>query len=238
MKLRRAQVHSRRQYLAGRATRWACAAGLPPSLALSAVLMAISLGTPGHGWLAWFALLPLLAAARTLPPVAAALAGAGWGFLLYGAAASGLVAAIPRGAGSIILIAMVPAAYACLGALATRALGFAPVVLGLLWILAEVALQPLGLRSGLLASTQPNGTMAAWVAGLLGYVFAAFALVYANALLLDLLSGVRLPPLLSQLSLPCPPCGDAPARPVLLVAASRPRRLILPRGPPNRRMVG
>jgi len=188
-------LESARRQLARRPTTgfhtWIIRLGLPPALAFSAVLMAISVGAPGHSGLAWIGLLPLLAAVRVLSPCSATLAGAAWGLVFYFAAVLGFAPGVSHGFGALVLVALVPAVYTLLGALATRALGFVPVIMALLWILAEVALQPLGLRCGLLAGTQGDGNFASYVAGLLGYVFVASAIVYANAWLLVLIIRLR-----------------------------------------------
>ena len=170
---------------------WLYALTLAPTLIASAVLMAASLGRPGYAWLAWVCLVPLLAAVRKLSPLPAGLAGAGWGLCLYTAASAGLAPNLDPSLLSLALLAIVPAAYTALGSLATRALGFAPIILSLLWILAEVSLRPLGLEGGLLASTQSAGGIAGYIAGLLGYVFVAFAMIYGNAWLLQLLTDLR-----------------------------------------------
>lgn len=168
------------------------AGSLPPALALSALLMAVSLGQPGMGWLAWICLLPLLAAARSLRPLKALLAGTGWGICFYSASVGGAAPEIAPGLAPLALLTVVPAAYTFLGSLMTRAIGFIPAMMALLWILAETALAPLGLTGGLVAGAQLDGHFASWLAGLLGYVFVASAIVYANALILHLLSRVRL----------------------------------------------
>ena len=175
-----------------RFAHWLYALSIAPSLIGSAVLMAASLGRPGLAWLAWICLLPLLAAVRKLSPLPAALAGAGWGLCLNTAATAGLAPNLDPSLLSLALLAIVPAAYTALGSLATRAVGFAPLILSLLWILAEVALRPLGLEGGLLAGTQSAGGLAGYIAGLLGYVFIAFAIIYGNAWLLQLLSDLHL----------------------------------------------
>lgn len=207
---------------------------LAPALAVSAVLMAMSVGSAGHAWMAWIGLLPLLAAARALSPVRAGLVGGTWGLLFYAAAVSGIAPTITPGALSLILLAAVPAAYCALGSLATRAVGFVPIILALLWILAEVALRPLGLRSGLLASTQADGNLANYIAGLLGYVFVASAIVYANAWLLNLLSQIRLSlpefAIAGRLPRPSRFFSEQVGRPVPAICFAD----TFPRGPPQR----
>ncbi|MEK6644453.1 MAG: hypothetical protein AABZ08_11150 [Planctomycetota bacterium] len=213
--------------------RIASAIALPPSLALCGVLMAISVGAPGNEWLAWIGLIPLLAASRAYSPLKAGLAGAVWGLCFYSSAVAGVAPSISTGPLSLTLLALVPAAYTALGSLATRAVGFVPLMMALLWILAEVALRPLGLQSGLLASTQGEGNFASWIAGLLGYVFVASAIVYANAWLLNLAGRIRLPvPAIRRL-------GTALGQPralafvPALAPASPSVRPGYPRGPPS-----
>jgi hypothetical protein len=54
----------------------------------------------------------------------------------------------------------------------------------------ELALRPLGLHHGLLAATQGDSTLVAWLGGALGYVLVAFVVALGNAVLLLLLSRV------------------------------------------------
>lgn len=216
-----------------RLTHWLYALSLAPTLIGSAVLMAASLGRPGLAWLAWVCLLPLLAAVRKLTPLPAALAGAGWGLCLYTAASAGLAPKLDPSLLSLALLAIVPAAYTALGSLATRAVGFAPLILSLLWILVEVALRPLGLEGGLLAGTQSAGGLAGYIAGLLGYAFVAFAIIYGNAWLLQLLSDLRL-----DISLaPIHQLFTAPRSRAIIPVLWQPQLAVVfrgrPRGPPR-----
>ena len=123
-------------------------------------------------------------------PVRATLAGALWGLCFYAFAATA-VAVITPATLSWLLLATIPAAYAGLGAALTRRIGFNPVVLGVGWILVEIALKPLGLRYGLLAGAQGEGPLLHWVGRLLGYVFVAFVVACASASLLAALSSAR-----------------------------------------------
>jgi len=135
-----------------------------------------------------------MAAARALPPVRAGLAGALWGVSYYTAAVALPIPIFTAHLGALALLGLVSSGYCLLASLATRALGFAPLMLALLWVLVEALLHPLGLRGGLLAGTQVEMGWSAWLARALGYVFEAFAVVYANALLLSLIerTSVRL----------------------------------------------
>jgi hypothetical protein len=166
------------------------AAALLASLLVGAYLMAVAVSRPDHSWLAWTSLLPLLVAIRILAPVKAMACGALWGLSLYVLSVGGGVVASTSG--SLILLTTVPAIYAYLGGRLTRRFGFSPFLLALGWMGVEFALRPLGLDRGLLAGTQGDGALVRLVGGLLGYVFVAFLVAYANALLLSAVSDVRL----------------------------------------------
>lgn len=167
--------------------------GLGAALLASAGLMSIAL-TSGEGhWLGWFTLIPLFLSIRVLTPLPAFLAGAFWGvclslFLL----ASGSVLFAPS-VWSFMLLIAVPGVYACLGAHLTHRVGFSPLLLGLGWIAAELGLQPLGLRHGLLAATQGHGLVVQTLGYLAGYVVVAFIVAYVNASLLSILRDVCVP---------------------------------------------
>ncbi len=163
---------------------------LVPALVISAYLMALALGPSEHPWLAWVALLPLFVAIRTLRPLGALLSGALWGSSLYvfGVALASLGSR--EGLLSFALLTAAPAAYALLGSLVTRRIGFNPLVLGVAWMGMELAFEPLGLRHGLLAGTQGDGLLVHWVGGALGYVLVAFLVAFANSALLLTLTGV------------------------------------------------
>ena len=172
-------------------------AALTFSLLLSALLMGMAVRPGAHAWLAWISLLPLFAAVRSLRPIGAMLAGALWGTSLYFFSSTGVTPAISPTLFSFALLAMIPAIYAGVGSLATRAVGFDPLILGLGWVLVEIALKPIGLHHGLLGGTQLAGaqtepTYLHWIARVLGYVFVGFLVACANASLLAVLSGVRL----------------------------------------------
>jgi apolipoprotein N-acyltransferase len=150
------------------------------------------LRTTDHHWLAWVSFIPLFAAVRSLRPSMAAMAGAFWGFCLYLFCIAGATPVIEPSLFSLTLLTVIPAVYTGLAALASRAIGFSPVMLAFGWILVEVALKPLGLHHGLLAGAQGDGVLLHWVGRMLGYVFVAFLVVCANASLLMLLSSVRI----------------------------------------------
>ncbi|MCK4342806.1 MAG: hypothetical protein KAY37_13895 [Phycisphaerae bacterium] len=167
-------------------------AALAGTLILSAFVTAVALAVPNHPWVAWISLLPLFTAVRVLRPPLAMLYGALWGvcLFLFAARIGPAVAPTPY---ALVLLALVPAAYAGFGAWLTRRIGFSPLMLGLGWILVEVALKPLGLRQGLLAGTQTENTYLHWIARGLGYVFVAALVAGGNAALLELLTWARLP---------------------------------------------
>jgi apolipoprotein N-acyltransferase len=158
----------------------------------SALLMAVAVGTGGHPLLACVALLPFFYCIKTCRPLAAAGAGAVWGASLYVCATLGETFAVTPSLFSMSMMSAIPATYAGLGALVTRRIGFSPFILALGWVGVEFALTPLGLRHGLLAATQDGGTVLNVVGGFLGYVFVAFLVAYANALVLSLAFRVRL----------------------------------------------
>ena len=153
--------------------------------------MALATAARDYAWLGWLSLIPLLASIRSYRPLGAALAGAAWGLCLYlfsfAAGRTGVLHSLL----SLLLLTTIPAAYALLGSLLTRRIGFSPLVLGVSWMGVELVLEPLGLRGGLLAATQGDGTLVHWVGSALGYVLAAFVLAYANSLLLLALTRVR-----------------------------------------------
>ena len=164
---------------------------LAVSLALSGCLVAVSVGAPGYTWLAWISLVPIFLAIRILRPPQALLAGSLWGISFFTFATGGLVPGVPATALSLALLAGVPACYVLLGSLLTRWIGYSPFVVGVGWIGLEFALKPLGLHHGLLAGTQGGGALVYQVGGLLGYIFVAFLVAYANALLFAIISYVR-----------------------------------------------
>ncbi len=166
------------------------AAALIVALVGSAYLMSTALDS-SYGWaLGWILLLPLFAAIRMVSPLAALGAGALWGssvcVFTYAAGSVPLVGT----SGTFWLLSLVPGLYALFGSLLTRRVGFSPLLLGLGWVGVELALQPLGLRQGLLAATQGDGLLLQAVGYLAGYALIAFAVAYLNAALLTVLSRV------------------------------------------------
>lgn len=178
----------------GTGCTWQClkAAGLVISLILSALLMAVAVGSTVCSWLAWFGLLPLFLSIRMLRPVSATLAGAIWGVCFYFFSVTFAAPAISPTFQSLTLLTIVPAFYACSGAFLTRWVGFNPILLSLGWVLVEIAIKPLGLHQGLLAGTQSQSPILHWISRLLGYAFVAFLVACVNASLLAVLSNASL----------------------------------------------
>ncbi len=165
---------------------------LASSLIGTALLMALALTSPDYSSLAWISLLPLFWAIRSQGPTTAAFSGALWGISLYFFSTVGAAPAVAPTFFSLVLLATVPALYAGLGSLLTRAIGFNPLMLACGWILVEVALKPLRLHQGLLAGSLGDTAQLHWLARLLGYVFVALIVACANASLVSILSGTRL----------------------------------------------
>jgi len=168
------------------------AAALVISLAFSALLMAMAIGSTACSWLAWFSLLPLFLSIRVLRPVSATLAGAIWGICFYFFSIFGVAPAIPPGLQSFILLVTVPMLYACFGVLLCHWIGFNPILLSFGWVLVEIVIKPLGLQQGLLAGTQSQSPILHWISRMLGYAFVAFLVACVNASLLAVLSNARL----------------------------------------------
>lgn len=166
---------------------------VPAGLAVvSALLMAMALASPHLFWLGWIMLIPLLFAIRTLAPLPAVLFGALWGTSLFAFGAYVLPTHLMPTLGTWALLTAVPALYALFGVRVTRRVGFSPLLLALGWVGVELALRPIGLRYGLLASTQGGGMVLRLAGSYVGYALVAFLVVYINAWLLTLLAGVQL----------------------------------------------
>ena len=83
-----------------------------------------------------------------------------------------------------LLLLLLPALYAFFGAWLTRRIGFSPFVLGVAWMFVEFSFEPLGLRHGLLSSTQPaDGALMHYLGSAFGYVLIAFLVAFVNATL-------------------------------------------------------
>ncbi len=190
--LREAVVVASRSQYSARPFGGVRAVAINLSLAVSACLMAFGLVSPGHGWVAWLALPPLLFSIRVMAPLYAAVCGAVWGVSLFALASLASEAPFAPTLTSLLLLALVPAAYAYFGSLLTQGVGFSALFLGLGWIGVELALRPLSLEYGLLAGTLGGeGALTALVGSVFGYGLVAFLIAFANGLLLTLLSELR-----------------------------------------------
>lgn len=164
------------------------------TMPVSAYLMVSAAASPPHALLGFLTLLPLFAAISALTPPGAALCGALWGANVFAFGALGLGAPLllsPTSVGFILLTAL-PAIYTGGGAWLTRRIGFSPFVLGVGWMIVELALAPLGLHNGLLAGTQDGTALIDYIGRALGYVLVAFLVAYVNALLVEVLGRVPL----------------------------------------------
>lgn len=172
---------------------WRAALGIAvgAEIIASAGLTSIVVCSRSHVWLAWVCLVPLFHVIRTRSACASLVAGGAWGFCLYFFAAAADSAHVRPTDLALVLLTAVPALYAAGAAVATRVLGFNPVLLGAGWILVELALRPLGLEDGLLASTQVGGVQVGWIADLLGYGLVAMVVAGINATLFALLDSLR-----------------------------------------------
>jgi apolipoprotein N-acyltransferase len=154
--------------------------------------MALANDASDHAWLGWFSLVPLFLVIRLWRPVTAMLAGSLWGLclLIFSSAQNG--ATVYSSFWLLLLLPAVPALYTGLCAWLTRRIGFNPFVLGVAWMGVELALAPMGVRTGLVAVAEGGGTLIHWIGGLLGYVLIAFLVALVNASLVSLLSSVHL----------------------------------------------
>ena len=218
---------------AGRGRHGVMRAALLLSLALSAFLMAAAIGSPQASWLAWISLIPLFWAIRSLAPRNAAMAGGFWGVCLCLISLAFFAPRVSSTPAFAILLTLMPALYAGLASLASRAIGFNPLILAFGWVLVEVAIRPIGLPLGLLAGTQGDDPCFQWIARWLGYGFVALLLTGVNALLLELLNCISLPPL------PRPASVQPAVTPVrwasrtLVHVRHQETRQAYPRGPPT-----
>lgn len=206
---------------------------LVASLVLSAAVTGAAAQSGQHSWLAWISLLPLFWAIRSLGPLGATLSGALWGGCLYGFLAAGATPAVPPALWTTALLTVVPGAYAASCSLVTRRLGFNPLVLGLGWVVVEFAVRPLGLPSGLLASTQTGGVLANVLSSLFGYAFVALLLVCGNASLVSILSTARLRFLPCRLLAGSPPVRVRTTSPTRRYVRRWAQHQAYPRAPPT-----
>ncbi len=165
---------------------------LVTSLGLSAYFMGVARGSPDYWWFGWVVLLPLFVSIRVLPPVKAMLAGAFWGLCLcivFSVIHSTDNAAAPS-VESLILLTAIPGLYCYLWARLTRQIGFSPCLLAVGWMGVELALSPLGLRSGLLAGTQGRGLVLHWIGNFAGCALIAFLVAYICASVFEAITRV------------------------------------------------
>lgn len=161
---------------------------LPPS----AVLMAYAIASPDHWWLGWVTLLPLFAVIQRCSPQAAACFAASWGAGVFSFSLLFGDTTLTPSVLSLATLTLVPAGYAWFGAKLTRQIGFSPYLLALGWMGVEFALRPVGLKHGLLASTQGDGLLLGALGSFSGYVLVAFLVAYVNAALLTVLGRIPL----------------------------------------------
>lgn len=162
------------------------------SLLVSAAVLAICVARPTGAWVSWFCLLPLFWAIRVCRPVCAMSCGALWGTCVFAFSAATHGSLLATSYSALLLLPTVPAVFAYLGARLTRWIGFSPLILGAGWMGVELALAPLGSRSGLLGAAATGGTLTHWLGEALGYVLVAFLVAYVNGLLVSALGAVRL----------------------------------------------
>ena len=178
--------------LRNHARRWVKRVALCASIVLSAWLMWLSMTARVGPWAGCISLAPLLVSIRLVGPLPAAGCGGLWGLSLYLISLLGGVPLVSAGLASVGLLVLVPAVYALLGSAITGSrVGFSPLLLAAGWVGVEYAVAPVAPRFGLLAGGVITGTFLQTVAGVLGYGFIAFAVAYANALVLWLLAEVR-----------------------------------------------
>lgn len=202
---------------------------------LSAATMVAIHRASENGWLAFFSLIPLIQVIRRYSPRVSASLGAVWGLGVASMLALGDVSTAHLSPLNIALLVGIPAAYTGLFSAITRRIGFNPFVLAVGWMLVELSLRPVGLPLGLLAGAIGSGALVSWVGGLLGYVFVAFLVIWANAAIVSLLSRACL-----RISLPRirKSTLDLARSLPILVAFSPPKNFSIcearPRAPPAR----
>jgi apolipoprotein N-acyltransferase len=154
------------------------------------MMVAMTADATQHAWLVLIGLLPLFLTIRVDAPQLALRMGATWGATVFAVLSLSSHPLRLDPLTSLILLTLAPALYAYGGAHLTRLIGFSPFVLGVAWMLVELALAPMGHRHGLLAATQGDGVLMQSMGRTLGYVLVAFVIAYASALLLTSLAGV------------------------------------------------
>ncbi|MBX3395086.1 MAG: hypothetical protein KF841_06925 [Phycisphaerae bacterium] len=151
--------------------------------------------SPGQGWLAFFALIPLLQIVRIGSIRFSTAMGALWGAGLLGMLALTQFPGVRISVESCGLLIIVPTAFALSTSLIVRRIGFNPFVIAVVWTLVELALRPVGLPLGLAAGAVGSGALMSLIGGALGYILVAFLVIWANSAILSLLNRVciRLP---------------------------------------------
>lgn len=201
---------------------------------VGAYLVAMALRDSRFAAVAWIGLLPIFLGLRLLRPWAAAAVAGVWGAGVFLFSSGSAALADARTGIGFLLVTTLPALYAFVGARMIRRVGFHPLLLALAWMGVEFALQPLGLRYGLLAGIQGRNLLFEVIGGALGYLFVAFLLALANMLVLLLLE--EIPAAVDR-----PPWSPGPRAPQALpladpCAAIRLRYLLTdrlrPRAPP------
>ncbi len=143
--------------------------------------MAMALSYPRWAWLAWVSLLPLLISIRFHTPFKAMLHGAAWGASLWAVMLLSTVAehTATLGVGLYAIVAI--SFYTWLGALATRYVGFHPLVLGVSWMFVELALSPLGWHDRVMADVYASSGWLSLISHSLGCVFVGFVVAFITA---------------------------------------------------------
>ncbi|MFC1475554.1 hypothetical protein ACFLQW_00955 [Candidatus Zixiibacteriota bacterium] len=171
------------------------------SLVCSAFLLGYAVSRPEHPWIGWVGLTPLFLVIRSLTPLRAMSCGALWGLCFHAFIVSGNGTTPTPLVKAPVLLILIPGIYAYASAFLTRRIGFRPLFLAFGWVGVEFLLQPLGLGSGLLATTQGDGGIIQALGGSLGYLFVAFIITFVNAKLLAVVGGIRFAPVRLHLGL-------------------------------------
>ena len=171
---------------------WATAPGFVLALLLSAATTSVGLASPTFDWFVWGSLVPLFVVVRFVAPRGALIYGGLWGIAFCLFSALRPEDPICPTVRSAALLTIAPAGYVCLGSFLTRRIGFAPLFLGLGWIVVELALKTLGLGHGLVVGTQEDGGILCLLGESLGSGLVAFLVVFFNASLFLVLTYVPL----------------------------------------------
>ena len=153
------------------------------SLLGSAVLIGLAARTGRYPYVACVGLVPLFVAIRVCRPLGALLSGTAWGLCLFAVSVAGLGPPIPLTAGSLLLLAGVPAVYAWAGALLTRWIGFSPFVIAVGWMGLEAALSS---TVSLNHNEFVDRTWISWFGSMIAPLLVGFSVALINAVLLEL----------------------------------------------------